>query len=115
MARPRRPEPPPLQTNDVLIAIVGTGAWAVALVVLLIVGLPAADRWWLWVCAVGIGIGLFGIWYIPRLHRSRAAFEARRRRPGAVEQAGLADRAGQAADRPEDADQAGEAGRADRR
>jgi hypothetical protein len=71
MARPRRPEPPPLQTNDVLIAVVGTVAWAVALVVLLIIGLPEAVRWWLWVCGSGIGTGLFGIWYIPRLHRSR--------------------------------------------
>ncbi|HEU5156982.1 MAG TPA: DUF2530 domain-containing protein [Streptosporangiaceae bacterium] len=77
MPRQHRPEPPLLQTNDVLIAIVGSVAWAVALVVLFFIGLPEADRWWLWVCAVGIGIGLFGIWYIPRLHRSRAAAEAR--------------------------------------
>ena len=77
MSRQRRPEPPLLQTNDVLTAMVGTVAWAVALLVLLFVGLPEPDRWWLWVCVVGIGIGLFGIWYIPRLHRSRAAVEAR--------------------------------------
>lgn len=61
-----------------MIAYIGTGLWAVALVVVLIVGPPAADRWWLWVCVVGVGIGLFGVWYIPRLHRSRAALEARR-------------------------------------
>lgn len=79
MSRPRRPEPPPLQTKDVLSALVGTGAWAVALLVLLFIGLPEPDRWWLWVCVVGMGIGLFGVWYIPRLHRSRAAVEARRR------------------------------------
>jgi H+/Cl- antiporter ClcA len=78
MARPRRPEPPLLQTHDVLTAVVGTVAWAVALAVLLIVGLPMVDRWWLWVCVVGIVIGLYGIWYIPRLHRSRAGVEARR-------------------------------------
>jgi hypothetical protein len=77
MPRPRRPDPPPIQTNDVLIAVVGTGAWSVALVVLLLVGLPEADRWWLWVCVAGIAIGLFGVWYIPRLQRSRAAIEAR--------------------------------------
>jgi hypothetical protein len=81
MSRPRRPEPPPLQTNDVRIAVVGTCAWAIALVVLVLVGLPDEDRWWLWVCAVGIGIGLFGTWYIPRLHRSRATYEARRNPP----------------------------------
>jgi H+/Cl- antiporter ClcA len=78
MARQRRPEPPPLQTNDVLAALVGTAAWAIALVVLLVIGLPEPDRWWLWVCVAGIGIGLFGVLYIPRLQRSRAAYEARR-------------------------------------
>jgi hypothetical protein len=78
MSKQRRPEPPLLQTKDVLVAVVGTVAWAIALVVLLVVGLPAPDRWWLWVCAAGIGIGLFGVWYIPRLHRSRAAAGTRR-------------------------------------
>ena len=82
MPRKRRPDPPPLQTNDVPIAMVGTAAWAVALVVLLLIGLPEPDRWWLWVCAFGVGIGLFGVWYIPRLHRSRAAAEARRHSGG---------------------------------
>jgi hypothetical protein len=80
MSRQRRPEPPLLQTNDVLIALAGTVAWAIALVVMLAVGLPKADRWWLWVCVVGMGIGVFGICYIPRLHRSRAAVVARRHR-----------------------------------
>lgn len=73
MTRPRRPDPPPLRTDDRLIAAVGTVAWAVALVVLLVVDLPAGDRWWLWVCAAGIVIGVFGYWYLPRLHRGRAA------------------------------------------
>lgn len=54
------------------IAAVGAGAWAVALVVLLLIGLPEADRWWLWVCVTGVVTGLFGVWYIPRLQRSRA-------------------------------------------
>src|SRR5690606_3924020 len=79
MTRPRRPDPPPMKTNDVRIAAAGTAAWAVALVVLLIVGLPSDDRWWLWVCVAGIGIGLFGIWYIPRLQAARARQEAARR------------------------------------
>ncbi|MGH3389466.1 MAG: DUF2530 domain-containing protein [Actinomadura sp.] len=72
MTRPRRPDPPPLETDDVRIAAVGAGAWAVALVVLLLIGLPEADRWWLWVCVTGVVTGLFGVWYIPRLQRSRA-------------------------------------------
>ncbi len=87
MARPRRPEPAPLQTNDVLVALVGTVAWAIALVALLIYGLPARDHWWLWVCVAGICIGLFGVWYIPRIHRGRAAAAERRAaRPEAPEE-----------------------------
>jgi Protein of unknown function (DUF2530) len=78
MAGPRRPDPPPLETNDVHIALAGTVAWAVALVVLLIVPLHSADHWWRWVCVAGLLGGLFGVWYTPRLHRGRAAAAARR-------------------------------------
>ncbi|SEG92390.1 Protein of unknown function [Thermomonospora echinospora] len=83
MTSPRRPDPPPLRTDDRLIAAVGSAAWAIALVVLLIVGLPEHDRWWLWVCATGIAIGGFGYWYLPRLHRGRAAAVQRRTDRGA--------------------------------
>ncbi|XVQ11833.1 DUF2530 domain-containing protein [Spirillospora sp. CA-255316] len=72
MTRERRPDPPPMRTNDVRVALAGTAGWAVALVVLLIVGLPEDDRWWLWVCGVGIVIGVFGTWYVPRLQSARA-------------------------------------------
>lgn len=77
MTRPRRPNPPPLETDDRKIAAVGAAAWAVALVVLLAVGLPKEDRWWLWVCVAGIAIGIFAYWYLPRLERSREAAENR--------------------------------------
>ncbi|WP_242900573.1 DUF2530 domain-containing protein [Actinomadura terrae] len=77
MTRPRLPDPPPMRTNDVRIAAVGTAAWAVALVVLLIVRLPSGDRWWLWVCVAGIAIGAFGMWYTPRLQAGRARQEER--------------------------------------
>ena len=63
MRSPRRPDPPPLRTDDRLVAAAGTVAWAVALVVLLIIGLPEDARWWLWVCVCGIACGLFGYWY----------------------------------------------------
>jgi hypothetical protein len=51
-----------------------TGAWAVALVVLLIVrdSIPAGSRWWLWTCVAGLVMGLFGLWYVPFLKRRRA-------------------------------------------
>ncbi|MGK5550878.1 DUF2530 domain-containing protein [Actinomadura kijaniata] len=78
MSRARRPDPPPLRTNDVRVAAVGTAAWAVALVVLLLVGLPEGERWWLGVCGAGIVIGLFGVWYVPRLQAARERQEAER-------------------------------------
>jgi hypothetical protein len=72
--------PPPLEANDQLVAVVGTVAWAVALVVLLIVRseLPADSRWWIWTCVAGLALGLFAIWYVPRLKRSRARSAASR-------------------------------------
>jgi polyferredoxin len=72
MTRPRRPNPAPLQTDDRMVAAVGAGAWTIALVVLLLIGLPQEDRWWLWVCVAGAAIGVFGYFYLPRLTRSRA-------------------------------------------
>jgi hypothetical protein len=63
----RRPDPPPLRTNDQLVAIVGTAAWIVALVVLaLFFRGPLADHgatWWLAACGVGAALGLYGIWF----------------------------------------------------
>lgn len=49
----------------------GSAAWAIALVVLLSLGdgLPPQDRWWIWVCAVGLALGVFGFFYIPWLQR----------------------------------------------
>jgi len=72
--------PPPLEGNDQLVTGIITAGWAIALVVLLIVrdSLPSDVRWWIWTCAAGLGLGLFGLWYLPRLKRSRArAAEAR--------------------------------------
>jgi Protein of unknown function (DUF2530) len=75
-----RPAPPPLEANDQLVTITGTAGWGVALIVLLIIrgSLPAGDRWWLWTCAAGVVMGLFALWYVPRLKRARARAAARR-------------------------------------
>jgi hypothetical protein len=63
-----------------MVTLVGTAGWAVALVVLLIVrdSLPADERWWIWTCVTGLGMGLFALWYVPRLKRGRARAAARR-------------------------------------
>jgi H+/Cl- antiporter ClcA len=51
-----------------------TAAWAVALVIVLVVRdqLPADERWWIWTCVTGVCMGLFGLWYVPRFKRARA-------------------------------------------
>lgn len=87
MSSQRQPAPPPLEGPDQLIAGGITAAWAVALIVLLAVRsqLPEQDRWWIWVCVVGVGAGLFGLWYVPVLKRSRARAAERR---AAARQAG---------------------------
>jgi hypothetical protein len=66
--------PPPLEANDHLVAGSLTIGWALALIVLLIIrgSLPADARWWIWTCATGLAMGLFGLWYVPRLKRARA-------------------------------------------
>ena len=79
-ATPTPTPPPPLEANDQLVTGSITVGWAVALIVLLIVrnSLPADARWWLWTCVTGLVMGLFGLWYVPRLKRSRSRAAARR-------------------------------------
>jgi hypothetical protein len=80
VTRPSRPAPPPLEANDQLVTGVITAGWAVALIALLIArrSMPAADRWWIWTCATGLGLGIFGFCYVPVLKRSRARTAQRR-------------------------------------
>ena len=89
MTSERRPAPPPLEANDQLVTAVVTAAWAVALVVLFILRdqLPSGERWWLWTCLAGLVMGLFGLWYVPRMKRARAR-SAQRRAGKAFESAG---------------------------
>jgi len=73
--RAARPSPPPpLEADDRLVTGIGTAGWAIALVVLLIVRdhLPAGARWWIWTCVTGVALGLFALWYVPRIKRARA-------------------------------------------
>jgi Protein of unknown function (DUF2530) len=78
--RLQRPAPPPLEGNDLVITTVLTAAWAVTLVVLLVLRdqLPAPDRWWIWVAAFGTFMGLFGLVFVPHLKRSRERAARRR-------------------------------------
>lgn len=56
-----------------------TVGWAIALAVVLAVrqSLPAHAHWWVWTCAFGFAMGLFGLWYVPFLKRHRARLAAR--------------------------------------
>jgi hypothetical protein len=80
VASPRRSPPPPLEGNTQLITTVITAGWAVALIVVFAVrdSLPAAQRWWVWTCVTGVVLGLFGLWYVPRLQHRRASVAERR-------------------------------------
>jgi ABC-type nickel/cobalt efflux system permease component RcnA len=72
--------PPPFEANDRLVTGSVTIGWALAVIVLLIVRdrMPADARWWLWTCVAGLVMGLFGLWYVPRLKRGRVRTAARR-------------------------------------
>ena len=74
-----RPDPTPLETDDVKVVAVGTAAWALGLLVLLVLAATDAaevSNWWLGMCAYGIALGLFGIRYCQRrreaIERDRA-------------------------------------------
>jgi hypothetical protein len=79
----RRPDPEPLETNDVAIVTVGTAAWAVALGAILLLGGGLDDgrqESWAWVCAAGVFLGLIGIRYVRR-RRTAMRAGARAERP----------------------------------
>lgn len=57
---PHKQAPPPLRVDTVRVVLIGTALWAVALVVLLLLG-DRVDPVWVWTCVAGIvlaGIGL---------------------------------------------------------
>jgi hypothetical protein len=73
----RKPDPAPLEVDDVLIISVGTALWAVALVVVLVLKALGTDihDWWWQMCACGAGLGLFGVRYCRR-RKARISGEA---------------------------------------
>jgi hypothetical protein len=62
------------------VTVVITTGWVLALIVVFWVrdALPADGRWWVWTCATGLLMGLFGLWYVPVLKRRRARIAADR-------------------------------------
>jgi hypothetical protein len=65
----RRPDPPPVPTDDVRVVIAGTALWAVALVVTVLFRARLRDDgrlWWIAACAWGFCLGLVGVVYTKR-------------------------------------------------
>ena len=78
--RKPRPDPPPLETDDVKVVAVITAGWVIGLVVLVVLRLTDAAQvrdWWMAMCGYGIALGLFGMRYCRKRHqaieRDRAA------------------------------------------
>jgi hypothetical protein len=72
----RRPDPPPLDTDDRATVIVGIGLWAVALVLALLFSSRLAEQgrsWWAWTALAGIGLGLVGLLYVRRVRPPRGS------------------------------------------
>jgi uncharacterized protein DUF2530 len=57
---PIRPSPPPLQVDTVRVVQAGTALWAVALVVLVVLG-DRVDRVWTWTCVAAIALAGLGL------------------------------------------------------
>lgn len=69
MNEPRPSDPAPLETNDTVTILAGTGLWAIALIVLLIMRPSPGHQWWIWTCVAGIALGIFGCWFVRRRDR----------------------------------------------
>jgi peptidoglycan/LPS O-acetylase OafA/YrhL len=80
MAKPLREVPPPLEGSDFVITAAVTLAWAIALVVVVLLrnDIHEPNHWWILTCATGFAMGLFGLAYVPHLKRARARASARR-------------------------------------
>lgn len=74
--------PPPREADDRFVTLSITAGWAVALAVVAVLAtqgvLPSHERWWIWTCAAGFGLGLWGLWFVPVLKRHRTRDSERR-------------------------------------
>jgi len=57
---PTKQAPPPLQVDTARVVIAGTVLWAIALVVLLLLG-DRIDRMWTWTCVAAIALAVLGL------------------------------------------------------
>ncbi|MGY1728891.1 DUF2530 domain-containing protein [Geodermatophilus sp. SYSU D01062] len=57
---PLKPAPPPLRVDTARVVLALTALWALALVVLLLLG-DRVDRVWTWTCVAGIALAGVGL------------------------------------------------------
>jgi hypothetical protein len=65
----RRPDPPPLPTNDRATVLAGMGVWAALWVAALAFHgrlAAAGSGWWIWTPPAGLALGVLGLWYLER-------------------------------------------------
>jgi Protein of unknown function (DUF2530) len=77
---PRRPDPEPLESDDVRVVALGTGLWLFALVGTLVFHdrLSDGDNGdWAWVALAGVFLGFVGLRYVRRRKRAIERGEAR--------------------------------------
>lgn len=71
----RRPDPPPLETDDRPMVVAGMILWVIAFVVLLVFFRDDLRRhhteWWLSTCWIGVALGLYGLRFASRRQKRR--------------------------------------------
>ena len=60
MPGPLKQAPPPLQVDTARVVVAGMAVWAVALVVLLLLG-DRVDRMWTWTCVAALALAVLGL------------------------------------------------------
>ncbi|KQT02234.1 DUF2530 domain-containing protein [Cellulomonas sp. Leaf395] len=68
LLHPTRTPPPPVDVDLGRVMLVGTGVWAVAFVVAVVLAWAGDDASWTpaWVCATGVVLGLLGMGWARR-------------------------------------------------
>lgn len=69
----RRPDPPPLRTNDRLVVMVGMAVWAVLFLVALALHSRLEEQgrgWWIWTPLAGLALGFYGLHYLRKRDRT---------------------------------------------
>ena len=58
-----------METSDVAVVAIGTGLWAIALVLTLVLHDRLVDDGrgdWVWIAAAGLFLGVIGLWHVRR-------------------------------------------------